>query len=139
MIVIIAIFIICHTPDRIYQILRHVSSRANTSCGGYLFYFAYVCNLLIIVSSSSNFIVYYMFRKRFRKILWQKLFGWYKKNKNMKRRESTATENLRLNETCRTSLADTSIAACETSKVLFITKPNGVDTKYNGSMTILPD
>ena len=135
MIIIIAVFIVCHTPDRVYQIVRHFGTREQARCGGFLFYFAYLCNLLIIISSSSNFIVYYMFRKRFRKILWQKLFGWYKKNQVKRRRESSCvTEQIRLNDINTITATPVTITS-ESSKMMVLDREkNGFE---NGSTTML--
>jgi hypothetical protein len=73
MLIIIFEFLISHTPDRVWQIFKMI-------VGGYrLFkcspaYYAHnLCNLLIVLNSSTNFIVYYFFALRFRKILLAKI------------------------------------------------------------------
>ena len=77
MITIIVIFLLCHTPDRIVQIIRYFfASYKQLLCGQTLYYVSSVCNLLIVINSSTNFIIYYMMRRRFRKILLMKLCAW---------------------------------------------------------------
>ena len=68
MIIIIVMFLLCHTPDRVLNILKLVRS-GDFSCSEEYFYANLVCNSLVIMNSSVNFVVYCLFRKRFRKIL----------------------------------------------------------------------
>ena len=70
MIVIIIVFIVCNTPDRINILLRHFYRAPK--CSPY-YYFDCVSNFLIVANSSTNFLVYYIFRRRFRQILLTKL------------------------------------------------------------------
>ena len=77
MITIVVIFLCCHTPDRIFQIIRYFFvTYEQILCGETLYYVSSVCNLLIVINSSTNFIIYYMMRRRFRKILMMKLCAW---------------------------------------------------------------
>lgn len=77
MVIIIVMFLCCHTPDRIVQIIRYFFSESHhLHCGQTLYYVSSVCNLLIVLNSSSNFIIYYLLRKRFRKILMMKVCAW---------------------------------------------------------------
>ena len=72
MVIIIVVFIICQTPDRLCQILNLVlfdPQRCSVAKSRY----QAVGNLLIIINSSSNFIIYYLFRKSFRSILKQRI------------------------------------------------------------------
>jgi hypothetical protein len=74
MVAIILILLVCHTPDRIVQILKYVAiDQSWMLCPHLLFYASNVANLLIVLNSSTNFVVYYAFRPRFRQILWQRL------------------------------------------------------------------
>ena len=72
MIIIIVVFIICQTPDRIYQILNLVLFD-QIQCDLVKSRLQAVCNLLIIINSSTNFIIYYLCRKSFRTILKQRI------------------------------------------------------------------
>ncbi len=68
MCIIIVIFIACHTPDRI---LEGISSFYKRDWWKYSCYLYAVCNLLIIFNSSSNFLVYFFVRKRFRRVFYE--------------------------------------------------------------------
>lgn len=66
MVVIILMFIVCQTPASINQILYYiVPQETRITCGHYLRYY-HICNLLIIINSSVNFIIYCVFRRQFR-------------------------------------------------------------------------
>ena len=66
MCVIIIIFITCHMPDRILQGVRSFKpiQPQITLC-----YLVAICNFLIVINSSTNFVVYFFVRKRFRNVL----------------------------------------------------------------------
>ena len=68
MCIIIVIFIVCHTPDRI---LQGINSFYKDDWWEHACYLFAVCNLLIVINSSSNFLVYYFVRKRFRRLLFE--------------------------------------------------------------------
>ena len=74
MCIIIVIFIVCHTPDRI---LQGVNSFYKDDWWEHMCYLVAICNLLIVINSSSNFLVYYFVRKRFRRLLIQVLCPGY--------------------------------------------------------------
>ena len=77
MVIIIVILVVCHTPDRILQIYRYFFTDGDQlKCGQTLYYVSYVCNLLIIINSSCNFIIYYVVRRRFRRILLLNICAW---------------------------------------------------------------
>lgn len=65
MVIIIVVFMVCQTPDRVFQIIS-TNLRSKHPLNHYLQCFF---NMLVVINSSSNFLIYYMFRKRFRKIL----------------------------------------------------------------------
>ena len=68
MIIIIIMFLLCHAPDRVLNLLKLVRS-GDFICSEEYFYANLVCNLLVVMNSSVNFIVYCLFRKQFRNIL----------------------------------------------------------------------
>ena len=74
MCIIIVIFIVCHTPDRI---LQGISSFYKDDWWEHSCYLFAICNLLIVINSSSNFMVYYFVRKRFRRLLYETLCPSY--------------------------------------------------------------
>ena len=65
MIIVVVIFMVCQAPARIVQI---ISNYNHTECTE-LYYLAHISNTLEILNSSINFVVYFLFRKRFRDIL----------------------------------------------------------------------
>ena len=69
MVIIIVIFLICHMPDRILQGIKSFWTPEQTGCYSTIQNYTAVTNVLIAVNSSTNFLVYYFFRKRFRRIL----------------------------------------------------------------------
>lgn len=69
MVIIILEMITCHTPDRVVQIIKFFSSVTNRGCPRPLYYAVNIANFLVILNSSMDFIVYYVFRNRFRTIL----------------------------------------------------------------------
>ena len=68
-IIIIMVVILCHTPDRVLTVFKAIQKPENKRCPDPLIYASHLCNLLIVVNSSSNFVVYCIFRQRFRRIL----------------------------------------------------------------------
>ena len=69
MVIIIVIFVICHMPDRILQGIKSFWMPKQTGCYSAFQNYTAVTNILITINSSTNFLVYYFFRKRFRRIL----------------------------------------------------------------------
>lgn len=70
LIIVVFIFTICQTPALVNQILW-TSLRDNKwrECGYFQFYFSRICNTMVMLNSSINFLVYFLFNVRFRKIL----------------------------------------------------------------------
>ncbi len=65
MIVIILVFIVCQTPASINQILFYiVSDEEKSKCSHYIKYY-HISNLLLVMNSSVNFVIYCMFRRQF--------------------------------------------------------------------------
>ena len=69
MIIIIVIFMMCHMPVRILQGIKSFWMPEQTGCYSAFQNYTAVTNILITINSSTNFLVYYFFRKRFRRIL----------------------------------------------------------------------
>ena len=65
--IIMAVMIICHTPDRILTILKLTISGRTSGCdSGFFYYFSLLCNIFVLLNSSINFLIYYFLRRRFR-------------------------------------------------------------------------
>ena len=69
MIVIIITCLLCHLPERVIQLVKSfLVNDTPSSCNSW-FYVQLVSSLLIITNSSTNFLVYYVFRQKFRQHL----------------------------------------------------------------------
>lgn len=68
-IIIIMVVVLCHTPDRVLTVFKAIQKPENKHCPDPLIYASHLCNLLIVVNSSANFVIYCLFRRRFRRIL----------------------------------------------------------------------
>ena len=68
MVIIIVVLLVCHTPDRVAQLLRITVSAANREYPKFTFFFTNISNFLIVLNSSTNFFIYYFLRRRFRQI-----------------------------------------------------------------------
>ena len=73
LIIVVLVFTICQTPALINQILWNVLPDNSRHCGGLQFYFRPLSNLMVILNSSVNFIIYYLFNKRFKSVVEQHL------------------------------------------------------------------
>lgn len=73
MVIIVVVFLVCHTPDRVLQIIRVAIPSLKLQCGSLKYYLYDAVNVLIIINSSCNFVIYYLLRKRFRKILMSRI------------------------------------------------------------------
>ena len=68
MVIIIVVLLVCHTPDRVAQLLRVTVSNKNREYPAFTFIFTNIANFLIVLNSSTNFFIYYFLRRRFREI-----------------------------------------------------------------------
>ena len=92
-IVIVFVFILTQTPALINQIFWAVTSFSDRECGRFHYYYTRISDVLVVTNSSSNFIVYVLFGKSFRKIFVSRVickqnqhgFGTF--NNNISRRE----------------------------------------------------
>ncbi|ELT89532.1 hypothetical protein CAPTEDRAFT_203648 [Capitella teleta] len=71
MVIIIVVFLSCLLPDRLIPVFIRVFD----PLGCFLQVFMCICNLLFVVNSSVNFIIYYLFQRRFRNILLTRICG----------------------------------------------------------------
>ena len=71
LIIVVIVFIICQVPALVNQILWNVLDDEARTCGGFQFYLRQIANMLVILNSAVNFVIYILFNKRFRLILMQ--------------------------------------------------------------------
>ena len=67
-IAIVCVFIVSQTPALLNQIFWATFSFDDRDCGKFHFYYTKISDLLVVVNSSCNFVVYILFGKTFRQI-----------------------------------------------------------------------
>ena len=73
MIIVVLIFIICQAPARIVQLIWAYDY---DHCNQIQYYLIHISNTLEVLNSSINFLIYFLFRKRFRNIIWDSFLCW---------------------------------------------------------------
>ena len=73
LLIIVLVSIVCQFPALVTLVAWIVTSKDVFSCGGDLFYVMPVTNMLIVLNSSVNFIIYVICNKRFRGVMTEKL------------------------------------------------------------------
>ena len=67
-VVIVSVFIVCQTPALFNQIFWALFQPTERDCGRFHFYYTKLSDLLVVVNSSCNFVVYCLFGSTFRRI-----------------------------------------------------------------------
>ena len=67
-IVLVCVFILCQTPALINQIFFAVTTNEDRECGGFHFFYTKISDVLVVINSSTNFIIYCLFGQSFRRI-----------------------------------------------------------------------
>src|SRR6218665_2342262 len=75
LVVVMCVFIVCQTPTFIDHILWTVVGEQARHCGGWHYYYTAIGDLLAIVNSSVNFVIYILTSRNFRKGLQTQSFG----------------------------------------------------------------
>ena len=75
LVIVVTVFIACQVPTFVWSVLYEVLPREAGYCGGVLFYFGPIVNMLIALNSSINFFIYIVANKAFRGVLVEKVFG----------------------------------------------------------------
>lgn len=92
MVVIILELVIFHTPERICDIIRSLSGNVNSK--PILLYAMNISNFLVIINSSTDFIVYYVLKSRFRREFWRKIYACLKKEDDFSTEDGQTSINL---------------------------------------------
>ena len=71
LIIVVLVFTVCQAPALVNQILWNVLPDTSRQCGGFQFYYSRVCNFLVMLNSSVNFVIYFLFNTKFRQVLVQ--------------------------------------------------------------------
>ena len=66
MIIVVVVFILCQAPARVLQMVWGYKYK---HCSELIYYFTHITNTFEVFNSSVNFLIYFVFRKRFRDIL----------------------------------------------------------------------
>ena len=74
LVIIIMVLIVCQLPALVTRMLWIPAPNEAYLCGGYMFYTVPITNMLVILNSAVNFIIYIIFNKRFRDIIMAKVF-----------------------------------------------------------------
>ena len=69
LIIVIVVFVVCQIPAFIGYALLGARSENSTLCGDNRFYLRPVADMLIVLNSAVNFVIYVIFNKRFRHVL----------------------------------------------------------------------
>ena len=77
LIIIVIVQIVCQLPSLVTRMLWIAAPLEEYRCGGYMFYMVPITNMLVIMNSAVNFMIYIIFNKRFRDILVKKVFKRY--------------------------------------------------------------
>ena len=73
-VIIVIVQIVCQLPALVTRMLWIAAPIEEYRCGGYMFYMVPFTNMLVILNSAVNFIIYIMFNKCFRGVIMEKLF-----------------------------------------------------------------
>jgi 7 transmembrane receptor (rhodopsin family) len=65
---IVCVFIVCQTPALLNQIFWVLIAFEGRSCGKFHFYYTKLSDVLVVLNSSCNFIIYCFFGRAFRRI-----------------------------------------------------------------------
>ena len=77
LVIVVIVFIVCQVPTFVWYVLAKVLPHPYESnyCGGFLFYTGVVIDMLEILNSSINFVIYIIANKAFRDVLLQNVCG----------------------------------------------------------------
>ena len=67
-IAIVFVFLLCQTPALVNQIFWAAGEHSDRACGRFHFYYTKISDLLVVINSSMNFVIYCLFGKSFRQI-----------------------------------------------------------------------
>lgn len=69
LIIVVLVFCVCQAPALVNQIFWNVLPEQARWCGGFQFYLSPICNVLVILNSSVNFVIYLLCNTRFQQTL----------------------------------------------------------------------
>ena len=75
LVIVVIVFIACQVPTFFHYVLWDVLPFKDRLCGGFLFHFGPIINVLVTLNSSINFLIYIIANKTFRDVLMVKVCG----------------------------------------------------------------
>ena len=69
LVIVVIVVIACQLPALVNQVLWNVLPNEARKCGGFQFYMSPIANMLVILNSAVNFVIYTLFNKSFRDVL----------------------------------------------------------------------
>ncbi len=72
-IALVCVFVLCQTPALVNQIFWAAIGNEDRVCGTFHFYYTKISDVLVVLNSSCNFVIYCLFGKTFRRIFIQAL------------------------------------------------------------------
>ena len=75
LLIVVIAFIACQVPTFVAHVLWKVLPFKEIYCGGSIFHLVPITNMLVILNSSINFVIYIIANKAFRDVLTEKVFG----------------------------------------------------------------
>ena len=76
LVIVVIVFIACQVPTFVSRdVLYEVLPSEAINCGGAIFYFSPIADMLVVLNSSINFFIYIVANKAFRGVLVEKVFG----------------------------------------------------------------
>ena len=73
LVIIVIVLIVCQLPSLFTRVLWIVTPNTAQDCGNYQFYMLPITNMLIVLNSAVNFIIYVLFNQRFRGVLFEQV------------------------------------------------------------------
>ena len=74
LVIIVIVLIVCQLPALVTRMLWIAAPYEAYCCGGYMFYMLPITNMLVVLNSAINFVIYTLFNKCFRDVLVEKVF-----------------------------------------------------------------
>ena len=94
-IMIVFVFIVCQTPALINQIFWATIDNRIRVCGHFHYYYTRISDVLVVLNSSTNFIIYCLFGKSFRRVFIETLCksALFRARRNNVRHQAMTTED----------------------------------------------
>ena len=89
---VVVVFVVCQTPALITQILTTILDEKTRDCPYFFYYYSRISDLMVVLNSSINFIVYCFCSRKFRRILIIMIYGKSPSVREKEKREKQAVK-----------------------------------------------